>query len=129
MPKYRQKTSHRILVVEDEQPVLERLEQQLSGAGYSIVTAVDGEQALEHIANNVFDLILLDIVMPKKNGFEVLIELKSKNHPTPVIIASSLGHKDDMRYALQLGAQEYFLKATHFPDIVSHIDRVLRNKK
>ncbi len=126
MPKRVQQPSHRILVVEDEQRVLDRIERQLTKAGYHIVTATNGVQALERVSSDSFDLILLDIVMPIKNGFEVLMELRTRQHPTPVIIASSLGHDDDKEYALELGAIEYFLKATHFPNIVSHIDRVLK---
>ena len=118
-----------ILVVEDEESILRKLEQQLNDAGYHIITASNGEQALECIKTMSFDLILLDIVMPKKNGFEVLHELRMVNHPTPVIVASSLGHEDDITHAMSLGAREYFLKATHFPNIVSHIDRVLRKKR
>ncbi|MBN1778989.1 MAG: response regulator [Candidatus Buchananbacteria bacterium] len=87
--------SKRILVVEDEKPMAKALELKLTHAGYQVVTASNGEEALMILEKDKFDLILLDIIMPKMDGFGVLEALKKQGKKTPVIMSSNLSQPED----------------------------------
>ena len=102
-----------ILIVEDDEILLRALYMQFKGAGYTLASAEDGEVAME-IAQRIHpDLILLDLLLPKKDGFEVLHDLKSdpKLKNIPVIVLSNLGSQDDIEKTQKLGAVDYFVKA------------------
>lgn len=102
-----------ILIVEDDEILLRALYMQFKGAGYTLASAEDGEVAME-IAQRIHpDLILLDLLLPKKDGFEVLHDLKSdpKLKDIPVIVLSNLGSQDDIEKTQKLGAVDYFVKA------------------
>ena len=102
-----------ILIVEDDEILLRALYMQFKGAGYTLAAAEDGEVAME-IAQRIHpDLILLDLLLPKKDGFEVLHDLKSdpKLKDIPVIVLSNLGSQDDIEKTQKLGAVDYFVKA------------------
>ncbi len=116
----------RILVAEDEKPIAHALELKLTSAGFNVTVVGDGEAALEAIATSNFDLIILDIMMPKKNGFEVLQALKDKQNKTPVTIASNLGQPEDLARAKALGAKDYFIKSdTSLAGIIEHVKSLL----
>jgi DNA-binding response OmpR family regulator len=116
----------KILVVEDERPLAHALELKLSYAGFMVQTASDGEEALEVLKKEPFDLVLLDLVMPKKDGFAVLEKLRETNKELPVIISSNLSQGTDRQRAKELGANDYFIKAdTSMNDVVDHIYSVL----
>lgn len=104
-----------VLVVEDEKPLAEVLEDEFKGKGFNVHVAFDGEAALIHAKKHIPDIILLDILLPKKDGFEVLTELKAdpalKN--IPVIILSNLGQDEEVQKGLSLGAEDYFVKTEH----------------
>ena len=103
----------RILLVEDDRFLRRAAETTLKQQGYSVMTAADGEEALRVARSEAFDLILLDLIMPKLNGFQVLTALK-KDAPTaniPVIILSNLGQDRDVQQAMEAGATAYFIKA------------------
>ncbi|MFA6407515.1 MAG: response regulator [Candidatus Paceibacterota bacterium] len=105
----------RILIVEDEQALAKVLEEKLIKSGFEVKIAGDGEAAL--YAAGVFkpEMILLDLILPKKDGFEVLKELKAS--PTlatiPVIVLSNLGEDENLKKAFALGAKDYFVKSQH----------------
>jgi len=120
----------KILVVEDDTFLANAYKAKLTTAGFDIKVAPDGDAVMEVLHTFTPDLILLDLIMPKKNGFEVLKELK-KNHQfknIPVIIASNSGQKEDLDLGVQLGASDYFIKAdTSLNDIIEKINTLLPN--
>ncbi|MBT3412714.1 MAG: response regulator [Candidatus Jacksonbacteria bacterium] len=101
----------RILIVEDEKPMGHALELKLESEGFEVSTASNGVEALEVLEKETFNLVLLDLVMPKKDGFEVLTELKEKKNTTPVIVSSNLGQEEDFKKAEELGAVDYLIKS------------------
>ena len=124
MPKETQRK--KILVVEDEQPLAHALELKLSYAGFAVETAPDGEEALEKLKKQAYDLVLLDLVMPRKDGFAVLEKIRETDDELPVIISSNLSQGADRQRAKELGANDYFIKAdTSMSDVVDHIYSVL----
>jgi CheY-like chemotaxis protein len=105
--------SKRILLVEDDRFLRKAAEATLRRHGFTVNTAVDGEDALQQVKHQIPDLILLDLIMPKIQGFEVLRILKQdpSTQQIPVIVLSNLGQESDVRQALQGGAAAYFVKA------------------
>ena len=103
----------RILLVEDDRFLRKAAETTLKQQGYTVITAADGEEALRVARGAPPDLVLLDVIMPKLNGFQVLDALKKD--PTtahiPVIILSNLGQDRDVQQAMEAGATAYFIKA------------------
>ena len=102
----------RILVAEDDRFLRKAAEMALKRQGYTVLTAADGEEALRAAQSELPDLILLDLIMPKLNGFDVLQALK-KEAPTakiPVIVLSNLGQDRDVQQAMDAGAAAYFIK-------------------
>lgn len=104
-----------VLIVEDESSLMEALEDNLTAEGCMVDTAKDGEEALEKIRKKKPDLILLDLLLPKRDGFYVLGE--AKKNPEwkliPVIILSNLGEDTTIKRALEMGADDYFVKSQH----------------
>ena len=104
--------ARRILVAEDDRFLRKAAEMALKRQGYTVLTAADGEEALRTARSVLPDLILLDLIMPKLNGFDVLQALK-KDAPTahiPVIILTNLGQDRDVQQAMDAGATAYFIK-------------------
>jgi DNA-binding response OmpR family regulator len=98
-----------ILVAEDDHFLASAYKMKLTKAGYDVDIASDGEEAISLISKKIPDLIILDLVMPNKDGFEVLKELKGRKEwaNVPVIVASNLGQKEDLDKAKSFGANEY----------------------
>jgi len=116
----------KILIVEDEKPMARALEIKLSNSGYTAKVAYDGQKALDILALEKFDVILLDLVTPRKDGFDVLKELKERGDKTPVIISSNLSQPEDIKRAKDLGARDYFVKSnTPISVVVEHVKDVL----
>ncbi|MBU3964214.1 response regulator [Patescibacteria group bacterium] len=116
----------KILIIEDEELLLNLLKKKLSELGYEVFTAIDGLQGLEGIKEIVPDLILLDIVMPKMGGFE-LLEKKQEDDSIkniPVIIISNSGQPVELEKAKQLGANDWLVK-TEF-DPVEVVEKVIK---
>ncbi len=111
-----------ILVVEDEAPIARTLELKLKKALFDVEVACDGEQALASLAHKAFHLILLDLIMPKMDGFAVLEALQKQKCRIPIIVLTNLGQEDDRKRATALGAKDYFIKSdTSLRDIVEQI--------
>lgn len=118
--------AHRILVVEDERPLAHALELKLKGAGFEVEVATDGVVGLQKVKDSKFDLVFLDLIMPKMDGFKVLEEMKSSGHGVKVIVLSNLGQTEDVERAKKLGASDYFVKAdTPLATIVERATKVL----
>ena len=106
----------KILVAEDEEVLLNVLKDRFEAEGWEVTTARDGEEAVESIKKTRPDLVLLDLLMPKKDGFEVLKEIRGdpefKTLPI-IVVLSNLGSDEDIKKALALGANDYFVKTQH----------------
>ena len=104
-----------IILVEDDKILSKVLLEELKDAGFQVWQAFDGEAGLELIKSKIPDLVLLDIMLPKKNGFEVLEDIKKspETQAIPVIILSLLGADEDIKKGLQMGANDYIVKSQH----------------
>jgi len=107
-----------VLIIEDDAFLRSLISKKLSSNGFAPLEAVDGETGLEKIKKEKPDLILLDLLLPTINGFEVLSEIKENpsTAPIPVIILSNLGGKEDVEKGLKLGASDYLIKAQFTPE-------------
>ena len=118
----------KILVIEDEATLQKALNEILSKEGYEVVSSLDGLRGLELAQKENPDLILLDIILPKMDGFEVLRRIKEndKISKIPVIILTNLSDVNDIQKALDLGATTYLVKADfHIEDVLKKIEKVL----
>lgn len=124
------KQQKKILIVEDDLPTIDALAFKLSQKGILASTALNGEEAIERLKREKYDLVLLDLLLPKKSGFEVLEELKtnglSKN--ARVIVISNLGQEDNIKKAMAMGASDYILKTDiSINDLVERIIKETNN--
>lgn len=102
----------KILIVEDEMTLSTALYTKLSHSGFDTTVANDGEQAMEILGKEQYDLILLDIILPKKDGFKILAEKKKTvNAETPTIVITNLSEKEDLAKAKALGARDCYIKS------------------
>jgi DNA-binding response OmpR family regulator len=114
-----------VLVVDDEQRILNFLSSKLKASGYEVLTASNGVEALEEVQAQEPDLVVLDILMPKKDGFETLKELRTFS-PVPVIILSAKGTNADKIKGLELGADDYLAKPFSPDELIARIEAVRR---
>ena len=122
----------KILIVEDEPVLLRVLNDRFTEDGWAVVTAADGELAVGAVKKEKFDLVLLDLIMPKKDGFEVLKEIRSEPEfkNLPILVLSNLGADEDIKRALSLGANDYFVKTQHpVTEILQKADTYIVGKK
>jgi len=118
----------KILFVEDESALQKTFGERLSPEGYEVISALDGEIGLRLAKTKKPDLILLDLILPKANGFEVLKELKEdkETKDIPVIVLTNLEGIGDVNKAIELGATTYLVKAQYsLEDLVEKIKKVL----
>jgi two-component system alkaline phosphatase synthesis response regulator PhoP len=117
----------RILVVDDEIYIVHILDFSLGMEGYEVVTALDGEQALERVAEQKPDLIVLDIMMPKLDGYETCKVLKSREDTKniPVILLSAKGRNVDQKTGFEVGADDYITKPFSPRKLVERINAIL----
>ena len=105
----------KILVVEDEKPLLMAIKSKLEIEGYEVLIAEDGERAMELTREEKPDLLLLDILLPKKDGFEVLEDMKKEKIEMPVVIISNSGQPVEVERARKLGVRDFLIKADFSP--------------
>jgi two-component system response regulator VicR len=112
-----------ILVVEDEKEIMKALKLKLEKEGYTVTCCYDGQQAIDAMKEQQFDYVLLDIIMPVKDGFSVLQERAGgKNATTPISVLTALGQEDNLMKAKQLGAKQCYVKSnTSIGEILQHI--------
>jgi len=118
-----------ILFIEDEPTLQKAVGRFLEKEGYNVKTALDGESGLDMVKKIKPNLILLDLILPKKDGFEVLAELKQdpKTANIPVIVLTNLEGSDDVEKALSLGATTYLVKANYnLDEVVQRIKEILK---
>lgn len=121
----------KILLVEDDKILTKVLYEELSEAGFEVIQALDGEAGLTMAKSEKPDLILLDLVLPKKQGFDVLEELKNSplTRSILVIVLTMLGSDEDIKKGLALGAEDYIVKSQHtVAEIVEKINDFLATK-
>ncbi len=118
-----------ILVVEDEIKITRFIKRGLEMEHYTVDVAYNGEDALEKIELNDYDLIILDIMLPKKSGIEVLKELRSKKIESPVIMLTAKDTVEDRVAGLDAGADDYLIKPFAFGELVARIRALLRREK
>ncbi len=118
----------KILIVEDEKPIARALELKLNKEGLETRIVLDGAEAIDSLIKEKFDIVLLDLVMPKVDGFKVLEEINKRNIKTKVLVLSNLSQKEDLIKAKEeLGAYDYFVKSdTSISDIVKYIKKALK---
>jgi DNA-binding response OmpR family regulator len=116
----------RILIVEDEPDIALGLERDLAAHGYEVLVARDGESAIQHGLSSRWDLILLDVMLPGRDGFEVCRQLRGRKVKTPVILLTARTHEADKVLGLELGADDYVTKPFSPRELRARIKAVLR---
>lgn len=117
----------RILVVEDERDLNRVISKRLESEGYSVDRCFDGEEALDFIDVGEFDAIIMDIMMPRINGIEVLKQMRSRNNTTPVLLLTARDGIGDRVSGLDAGADDYLIKPFAFEELLARI-RVMTRK-
>lgn len=121
-------SKYKILVIDDDISIVELLEVNLKSAGYKVEIAFDGEMAMELIERGKFDLIILDIMIPKIDGYEICRRLRKKDTTmmTPVIVLSAKNKPVDKIAGLKLGADEYVTKPFDVEELITRVDSILK---
>jgi DNA-binding response OmpR family regulator len=120
------KDSARILIVEDELPMRTALEDCLAGEGFRVLTAADGERGLERALKEKPDLILLDVMMPRLDGFGLCTELRKLGHTMPVLMLTAKGQVRDRVNGLDAGADDYLVKPFSTDELLARVRALLR---
>ncbi len=116
----------RILVVEDEKKINDIIVKTLKQEKYGVDSCFDGEEALDYIFSVEYDIILLDIMLPKKDGFEVIKSIRKKGIKTPVLFLTARDEIEDRVKGLDLGADDYLVKPFAFEELLARIRVLLR---
>ena len=116
----------RILLIEDESGLVLTLTDRLTREGYDVETAPDGEAGLERASADAFDLLLLDLMLPRMSGFDVCRELRRRGIETPVIMLTARGQVVDKVVGLKLGADDYVTKPFEMAELLARIEAHLR---
>lgn len=120
--------SSRILVVEDDLSILTGLSMNLKFEGYEVLQAQDGRRGLERALDERPDLIVLDLMLPEMNGYEVLRELRRRGSDVPIVILTAKGFENDKILGLNLGADDYVVKPFGIQELLARIKAVLRRR-
>jgi len=120
-----ERTVH-ILVIEDERKLAKALRDGLEAEGYEVSAATDGEEALQLANRSEFDLLILDLSLPRRDGIDVLAALRRRNVATPVFILTARDAVEDRVRGLDVGADDYLVKPFTFPELFARIRALLR---
>jgi DNA-binding response OmpR family regulator len=118
----------RILVVEDEKDLADAIVRGLSRQAYSVDVAYDGDDALNLIEVNCYDLIILDLNLPGTNGLEICRKLRAAKSKVGILMLTARGGYDDRVLGLDLGADDYLVKPFHFPELLARVRAILRRE-
>jgi len=120
----------KILIIEDDVALVKMYETKLTLEGFKVDKALDGEEAIRKLGLNDYDLVLLDLMLPKINGFDVLLQLRTSSWPAakkPVIVLSNLGDVSDISKSRELGCTDYLIKANTTPNqVVEKVEHYLK---
>ena len=119
----------RILIIEDELDMLQGLEHNLKFEGYEPIAATNGKEGMDKWKNDSPDLVLLDLMLPKMNGLDLLKKMRSNGDKTPVIILTAKGLETDKVIGLELGADDYITKPFGLRELLARIKAVLRRSE
>ena len=117
-----------ILLVEDERKLAEAVAEGLHGEGYAVSLSPSGEHALSSLRHQHVDLILLDVMLPGRSGFEVLADMRRAGFKMPVLILTSRDSIDDRVVGLDAGADDYLVKPFAFPELLARVRALIRRK-
>ena len=118
----------RILIAEDEKTLNRILVKQFTKIGYSVDSCFDGESVSDYLAGAQYDAVVLDVMMPKKDGFEVLREMRSSGNNTPVIFLTAKSDIEDRVFGLDSGADDYLVKPFSFEELAARIRLITRKQ-
>ena len=116
----------KILLVEDEKGLIVTLTDRLQSEGFEVVSAADGKRGFELASQESFDLIILDVMLPKKNGYDVARDLRQKGFQTPILMLTAKGETIDKVLGLKLGADDYLTKPFEMIELFARIEALLR---
>jgi two-component system alkaline phosphatase synthesis response regulator PhoP len=116
----------RILLIEDEAGLVLTLTDRLTNEGYAVESAADGESGLERASQEAFDLVILDLMLPRMSGFDVCRELRRRGITTPVIMLTARGQVVDKVVGLKLGADDYVTKPFEMAELLARVEARLR---
>jgi two-component system response regulator RegX3 len=119
----------KILVVEDDAAIRDALQEALGADGHAVVCAPDGGQAVRLFLAQPFDLVLLDLMLPVMNGYDVCRKIREKNATVPVIMLTAKGEEIDKVLGLELGADDYVTKPYRLRELIARIRAVLRRRE
>ncbi|HKX28227.1 MAG TPA: response regulator transcription factor [Blastocatellia bacterium] len=118
--------NRRILLIEDEPGLVLTLNDRLTNEGYQVESAQDGEAGLERASNEAFDLIILDVMLPLKNGFDLCRDLRRRGINTPLLMLTARGQLVDKVVGLKLGADDYLTKPFEMIELLARLEALLR---
>lgn len=121
--------SHRILIVEDEPAMLRGLKDTFQAQGYDVLAAQDGQTGLELAVDRKPDLILLDIMLPRVNGYEVCRAVRERGLDMPILMLTAKGQEEDIVLGLNLGADDYIAKPFRRGELIARVNAFLRRKR
>jgi DNA-binding response OmpR family regulator len=113
----------KILIIEDEKPLAHVLQLKLSHEGFDVIATQSGEEGLQYLAKEKFDLVLTDLIIPGVDGFKILETIQEKKMKTPVIVITNLNQEEDKKRVFDLGASSFFVKSN------SPISEIVENVK
>ena len=115
-----------VLIVEDDPALLRGLRDNFSAAGYQVATAADGQQGLEAATRRPPDLLILDVMLPRLNGYEVCRSLRAAGCELPIIMLTAKGQEEDLLLGLNLGADDYVTKPFSTPELLARVRAAFR---
>lgn len=121
--------NEKILIVEDEPALVLSLSDRLKSEGYEVDAATDGEAGLERAAGGGYDLILLDLMLPRKGGFDVCRDLRQRGVATPILMLTARGEVVDKVVGLKLGADDYLTKPFDMMELLARVEALLRRAR
>ena len=118
----------KILIIEDEYSLADAISETLTRESYTVKIVTNGQEGENEALTNIYDLILLDIMLPNKNGFEILKTLKAEKIEAPIIMLTAKSEIDDKLKGLENGADDYITKPFHMRELVARIKIILKRK-
>lgn len=129
MERVRPKRQERVLVVEDDPTLRLGLVKTLRSEGFDVEVAKTGAEGATRATNERFDLVILDVMLPEKNGFEVCEELRAVDDDLPIIMLTAKGEEEDRVRGLRLGADDYMVKPFGVAELLARVDAALRRRR
>jgi DNA-binding response OmpR family regulator len=118
-------STYNMLIVEDDPDVLTGLEEYFRMKGYEVTSAEDGQKAIEKMEPDTYDIVLLDVMLPKKNGFEVLEESQENGFDAPILMLTARGEQENILKGFGLGAQDYIKKPFNAEELAARVRAIL----